>query len=247
MLTERRQELILDLLSRKGSITVSEIKEKFNASESTIRRDLNYLHKMGRLTKVFGGAVLKEQSLITEELSVSQKSNVNLENKNRIAEYAAGLITKGDFIYLDAGTTTECMLQYVTEKSAVFVTNAVAHAKKLANAGYKVILIGGELKGTTEAVVGSEAVMSIHNYHFTKGFFGTNGITVKAGYTTPDYNEALVKKTAMLNCQKRYILADSSKFGEVSAVTFGEIEAAKIITNENPGEAFKNLDNIVVI
>ena len=64
--------------------------------------------------------------------------------------------------------------------SATFVTNAVSHARKLAAAGNRVILIGGELKGTTEAVVGSQAILAIQGYHFTKGFFGTNGVRANA-------------------------------------------------------------------
>ena len=186
MLTEQRQEMILQMLEEKGSITVGEIREKFDSSESTIRRDLNYLDSIGKLTKVFGGAVLRENRFITKELSVSQKSLVNIEAKTRVAQYAAQLIEADDFVYIDAGTTTECMISYITERNATYVTNAVAHAKILANAGFKVILVGGELKGTTEAVVGVQAVVTIQGYHFSKGFFGTNRISIKSGYPTPD-------------------------------------------------------------
>ena len=51
--------------------------------------------------------------------------------------------------------------------------------------------------------VGSEAMQTLRKYHFTKGFFGTNGVTKKAGFTTPDANEAMVKKTAREQCQKK--------------------------------------------
>lgn len=60
---------------------------------------------------------------------------------------------------------------------------------------------------------------TIRKYHFTKGFFGTNGVTKKTGFTTPDASEAMVKKIAMEQCQEKYILCDESKFGEVSSVT----------------------------
>lgn len=247
MLTEQRQEMILQMLEEKGSITVGEIREKFDSSESTIRRDLNYLDSIGKLTKVFGGAVLRENRFITKELSVSQKSLVNIEAKTRVAQYAAQLIEADDFVYIDAGTTTECMISYITERNATYVTNAVAHAKILANAGFKVILVGGELKGTTEAVVGVQAVVTIQGYHFSKGFFGTNGISIKSGYTTPDYSEALVKKTALHNCQKCYILADNTKFGETSSVTFADIGDAEIITDDVPSEHYRSLNNIITV
>lgn len=91
--------------------------------------------------------------------------------------YAARLVVPNDFIYIDAGTTTEYLIDYLEEKTATYVTNAVTHARKLAIAGFKVILIGGELKGITEAVVGNQAIITIDRMNFNKGFFGTNGIT----------------------------------------------------------------------
>ena len=232
MLTEQRHEIILNLLSEKGSITVTELKDILNTSESTIRRDLNTLDEQGRLTKVFGGAV--------------EKADVNTEEKKKIAMYAARLVVPNDFIYIDAGTTTEYLIDYLEEKNATYVTNAVTHARKLAIAGFKVILIGGELKGLTEAVVGNQAIITIDRMNFNKGFFGTNGITEKSGFTTPDINEALVKETAFNHCHFKYILADSSKFGETSAVTFGNIGEATILTDKKIG-SFAKLPNIITV
>lgn len=80
-----------------------------------------------------------------------------------------------DFVYLDAGTTTEYMIPFLTEKSAVFVTNAVSHALQLTENGFRVILIGGELKAATEAIVGNEAYVNLQKYNFTKGFFERTG------------------------------------------------------------------------
>ena len=177
MLTEKRYELILELLDKKRSVTVPEIKEVLGVSESTIRRDLNALDKAGRLTKVFGGAVSSDGTFTGTEPSVAQKMELQQEEKRRIAQFAAGLIQPDDFVYLDAGTTTGYILDYLPARSATFVTNAVSHAKRLAAAGNRVILIGGELKGTTEAVIGSQAILTIQGYHFTKGFFGTNGVS----------------------------------------------------------------------
>ena len=113
MLTEQRHEIILNLLSEKGSITVTELKDILNTSESTIRRDLNTLDEQGRLTKVFGGAVEKINGVSTTELSVSQKADVNTEEKKKIAMYAARLVVPNDFIYIDAGTTTEYLIDYL--------------------------------------------------------------------------------------------------------------------------------------
>lgn len=246
MLTEQRHEIILNLLKEKNSITVSEAKEILHASESTIRRDINTLHNAGKLTKVFGGAVAIQNDVVAYEPTVAQKMEKNKDEKIRIAKYAASLIKNDDFVYLDAGTTTGYMIDYITSKEATFVTNAVAHAKKIAFRGNRVILIEGELKGSTEAIVGNYAVDSLRKYHFTMGFFGANGITEKAGFTTPDANEALVKKMALSQCKEKYILADSSKFNSISPVTFSGIDNATIITGKKL-EAYDSFDNILVI
>ena len=88
MLTEHRQEVILNIINEKGSVTVSELREKFGISESTARRDLTELDRAGKLTKVFGGAIAAEGAVTTTELSVTQKLEVNIDEKMKIAKYA---------------------------------------------------------------------------------------------------------------------------------------------------------------
>ena len=246
MLTEQRYEQILKLLEKEGSITVTEVKELLNTSESTVRRDITALHNAGKLVKVFGGAVASDHVVTPQEPTVAQKMTVHVSEKRQIAEYAAGLIGQDEFIYLDAGTTTGYMLEFLLNKNVTVVTNAVVHAQQLAKASVKVRLVGGELKSSTEAVVGSEAMETLRKYHFTKGFFGTNGVTKKTGLTTPDANEAMVKKSAMEQCQKKYVLCDKSKFGEVSSVTFAPFIGTKIITDEIP-EGYQDCGNVIAI
>ena len=98
MLTEKRQEEILRLLSLKGSVTVQELKEYFDASESTIRRDLNTLDEKGALVKVFGGAMLAESNLATKDEQVSQRKELYQDEKQQIGKYAASLIEPHDFV-----------------------------------------------------------------------------------------------------------------------------------------------------
>ena len=246
MLSEERYDKILKLLEEKGTVTVAEIVELFDISESTARRDILALHNAGRLVKVFGGAVALDKSYTAHEPTVAQKAEVNLEEKRLLGRYAASLIEAEDFVFLDAGTTTGCMVEFLTETSACFVTNAVAHAQKLAARGLRVILTGGELKSSTEAVVGIQTVETLRQYHFTKGFFGTNGISRQAGFTTPDAGEALVKKAAMEQCQSRYVLADASKFGAVSSVTFAPFHRAEILTDRTP-EGYEDCWNVTVV
>ncbi len=246
MLTEKRQEEILELVNKNGSVTVQELKDRFDASESTIRRDLNALHNMGALVKVFGGAVKAESKIQVKEERVSKRKKINMEEKQRIAQYAASLIEPEDFIYLDAGTTTGAMIPYLTETKATYVTNAVSHALQLAERDFRVIIIGGKMKASTEAIVGNEAYHNLQKYNFTKGFFGTNGVDKHAGFTTPDINEALIKEFAMKHSQEAYVLCDNSKFHQICPVRFGEVEDAVVITDRIPDEDYDREKMIVV-
>lgn len=245
MLSEQRQALILKYLQDKKSVTVGELTGFLDISESTARRDITVLDRAGKLVKVFGGAVALENRYLSQEATVAQKTEVNREEKQKIARYAASLIRKDDFVYLDAGTTTGYMLDFLEETKATFVTNAVAHAQRLAAKGIYVLLIGGTLKASTEAVVGATAARMLKDYHFTKGFFGTNGVSRDAGFTTPDVNEALVKRTAMEQCRKAYVLCDYTKFHVVSAVTFAPLEGAGILTDREQ-EEYRELAKVVV-
>lgn len=246
MLTKQRHELILKLLEENGSVTVAEIKELLDTSESTARRDITTLDREGKLVKVFGGAVSMEEDTVTaHEYTVAQKIDLNREEKQKIARYAAAFIEPEDFVYLDAGTTTGYMLDYIEEKRATYVTNAFAHAQRLVSKGMKVLLIGGELKASTEAIIGNQAMRLLQGYHFTKGFFGTNGVSRKSGCTTPDANEAMVKQTAMEQCKNCYVLCDNSKFDQVSSVTFASFYGTVFITDKYcPG--YEECDNILI-
>ena len=210
MLTEQRFERILERLKVKKSITVAEITEDLGISESTARRDITALDKAGKLTKVFGGAVAAEHTYEMKEPTVAQKVNVRKEEKIKIAQYAADMIGDNDFVYLDAGTSVGYMVEFLAEKRAAFVTNAVAHAQRLAAQGNRVLLIGGELKSTT-----------------------------------PDVGEAQVKQTAVQQCQKSYILADSTKFGNISAVTFAPFSGSVILTEETV-DGYKENERLIV-
>ncbi len=233
MLTMARHERILQILETKGSVRVSELKDVLDSSESTIRRDINELHQLGKLTKVFGGAIPFEKNIALPELSVEEKQDLNKESKLAIAKYASTLIKPNDLVFLDAGTTTQCMLEFITEKTATYVTNAIIHAITLSKLGFNVILIGGTLKSTTEAVVGSEAILNLQKYNFTKAFFGANAVNLTFGYLTPDIDEASTKHIAISRtCPNgRYCLADNSKFNLTGGVSFLSIEMASIISD----------------
>lgn len=247
MLTEERFAKILSILESMGSVTVQQLMAELDASESTIRRDLTALDAAGRLIKVHGGAVLKNTVYSTIDDEVVHRKEQNKEAKEMIGKYAASLIEPGDFVYLDAGTTTERVIDYLSHNNAVFVTNAVTHAKKLAEKGFTVYIPGGEFKAVTEAIVGEEAVAAIEKYNFTKGFWGANGVSRQRGFSTPEPKEAMVKRKSMENCKQPYILADESKFNQISSVTFGDFESATVITTGLKQKIFQNCRNIIQV
>lgn len=231
MLSEERFRTILEILKQRKTASVTELAEALNTSESTIRRDITALAETGQLKKVYGGAAAITKNFISDEPDVNTKASQNVAQKEQIARYAANLINNDDFIFIDAGTTTLRLIDFIQNTKATFVTNGIAHAKALAVKGFKVYIIGGEFKASTEAITGSAAINNIRNFNFTKCFLGTNGISIDNGFTTPDIEEALVKQSALENSYVSFVLADSSKFDTVSSVTFAKLEQACIITD----------------
>ena len=233
MLTEERYSIILEQVRQNKSVKLPELCELLGASESTVRRDLTSLDERGLIKKVHGGAISTDDcSFNLVEQDVESKSKMFTEEKIAIARFAASLVDEGDFIFVDAGTTTEKMIDFLPDKNVTFVTNAFVHAKKLAQKGFKVYIPAGEIKLTTEAIVGAECVSSLQCYNFTKSFIGANGISLSGGISTPDRNEASVKSAVVQNSQTAYILADHSKFDHVDSVTFAQLGRVKIITDK---------------
>lgn len=246
MLTEKRYEKILEMLNEKSVLTVKEITQALHSSDATTRRDLQALDNMGKLKKVHGGAAkIENSSFIKKEEDIITRENINREEKDKIGKKAASLIEENDFIYLDAGTSTGAMIKYITAKNVTFVTNGLYHALTLSKMGYKVFITSGEAREITGSVVGSEAVKSLIKYNFTKGFFGTNGIDTKAGYTTYAEKEALIKGAAIKKCKEAFILGDDSKFNKIAPITFANIKDAVIITSSDVNNSFKGKTKIL--
>lgn len=246
MLAKDRLDTILKMVNTKGSITVQKIIDEMDISESTVRRDLNTLDKKGLLIKVHGGAIALVDTKSSVDSNVLVREDINREDKLAIARYAASLIEPGDFIYLDAGTSTGFMIDFITEANATYITNAFMHAKKLVSRGFKVYMPGGELKAVTEALIGAKTMEDLSRYHFTKGFFGVNGIDLEYGFTTPDIREGKIKECAMKHCEKAFVLADVTKFSKISSVWFAAYDDAVIIVNHKVDEQYINQGNVII-
>ena len=254
MLQYERFETILEMLRHQPSVRVTDLVPILDASESTIRRDIAELDREGRLKKVFGGAVSIEPQNISnggnrrvnvQRKPISAKAKTKVDEKTRVAAFAAEKIESGDLIYIDAGTTTGSMIEHIDCMDAIYVTNGARHAIELAERGFKTYLVAGEMKSATEAVIGYGAVDSLRKYHFSKCFIGTDGVDAVNGLTTSDIEESMVKAEAIKRSEEVYILADSSKFGLVASITFAPLDAGTIITDQLTEPEYRNSTKII--
>ena len=248
MLAEERFGQILNLLSKQRTATVQELCEALGTSESTIRRDLTELDRLGKLNKVHGGATLPDSRFQAEEPTMQAKETLAVPQKRAIAAAAAALIHAEDFVFIDAGSTTLELVRalegealqanYVTT-GATFVTTSIACARRLSELGRKVYMVGGRLKLGTEAIVGAAAVSSLQQYNFTKAFMGANGVALEAGFTTPDPEEAAVKATVVHRARESWFLVDDAKFARICPAVIADLHSGAILTNRCPSPKYK--------
>ena len=231
MLKEERLAEILDIINQKNYVNIKELQSLTNSSESTIRADLVELANEKKIIRLHGGAQALNKNSISYELSIQDKMEIQVDAKKNIAEYAAKLIENNSTIYIDAGTTTYYLADYITAKNVTIVTNSVIIARRFKVKGYQVYVIGGEYKLKTEAFIGTVAKEILAKFHFDSSFIGCNGVDLESGFTTPDIEEALIKGQAMNQSSNSYILADHSKFDVKTAVRFYGFEGTKIITD----------------
>lgn len=236
-MTEERHAIILQLLKEQGIVKIQDLMEQTHSSESTIRRDLTQLEEEGYLKRIHGGASRLKSKI--SEPSMLEKTSKNLQEKIRIAQFAASFIEEGDSIFLDAGSTVTEIVPFLENKNIVVVTNGLMHIPKLLEHGLKTFFIGGFVKETTNALIGRGALQSLENYRFDKCFMGVNGIHLEFGYTTPDQEEAMVKRKAIELSREAFFLADESKFSEVYFSKIADIHEASIITDCNDEEITK--------
>lgn len=153
------------------------------------------------------------------------------DDKERICARAAALVEPDSFVYIDSGSTTLKLIEHLPRLEGVtYVTDSVLHAQHLALRGMRTVVLGGELKPETEALVGPDALATLDRYNFNCGFWGSNGIAAEQGLTTPDIEEAQVKRISMRHTAKRFVISDASKFGMVAPVKFADFRDATIIT-----------------
>ncbi|PYZ97096.1 DeoR family transcriptional regulator [Alteribacter lacisalsi] len=235
MLTFERHEKILALLNQSKTVKLTELTEATGASESTIRRDLTDLEQQRKLKRVHGGA-----SVLTgrrEEPSLQEKSLKDQDEKSALGRAAADLINDNETVFIDAGSTTAAIIPFIQDRNITVVTNGLNIISALAGTGVKTYVLGGQVKGGTYAFVGAGALNSIQAYQFDKAFLGMNGVDPVFGYSTPDPEEAMIKRQALAHSGEGYVLADHTKLGDTAFSKVAGLREAVLITSDKSSES----------
>lgn len=233
MLANQRREKILELLREDGSAKVTNLSRIFKVSEVTIRHDLEKLELDGFVTREHGGAFLKEvESLVRNFALINQD---NMDRKGVIGKHAAGLISEGDTIILDSGsTTTEVAKNLLGQKNLTVITNALNIALILgAEPDIEMIMTGGEFKPPTLSLTGQKAADFFQDVHVDKLFLATAGISLRSGLTYPSLSDIVVKKAMINAAETVYLVADSTKIGKGALASLGALSLIDFIITDS--------------
>lgn len=246
---EKRQQKILETLSRQKAASVGELSDQLGVSAVTIRTDLNQLAKAGRVVRTHGGAQLAGERL-RQETSFATRQQMFAEQKRAIGRLAASLVQPNESILLDASTTAVAVGHALKEMRETYnvtaVTTGIWTALELLGAPHiNVVLCGGQVRNTTGSIAGSITNETLAKFHFSKAFLGGWGITLENGLTDSPLMEVELKKLVVNNSQETIAVVDSSKFGRVGLATFATIDQIShiITTNETSNDTIENYRN----
>src|SRR5438045_2058849 len=232
MLTAERRQAILEQVERDGRVVASELVTSLGVSEATVRRDLRDLAGQGLLHRVHGGALASAPPIS----SFTQRLEVSHEEKAALAEAALPLLVGARVIVLDGGTTTLALARRLPLfYDGTVVTNSPPVASALANhpkAG--VMLVGGRLQKDSQVAVGAAAVAAFHAVRADICVLGICSLHPDVGVTTPDDEEAYVKRAMVASPGEVIALATADKLRTSSR---GSSRSSRTSTIWSPTEA----------
>ncbi|MBW0274619.1 D-beta-D-heptose 1-phosphate adenosyltransferase [Nocardia sp. MH4] len=234
MYAEERQQAIATLIGHRGRVSVAELADQYGVTTETVRRDLAVLDRLGLIRRVHGGAV-GAGALTTIELGTAERDNTRAAEKDRIAVLAQRhLPASGGSVLFDAGTTTaRVAAELPTDLDLVAVTNSLPIATRLTGfAGVRVHLLGGRVRGVTQAAVGAETLRMLGELRVDVAFVGTNALTVRHGLSTPDPEEAAVKRAMIAAADRVVVVADAGKVGREDFVRFGSTDDIDVLVTD---------------
>ncbi len=228
-----RQKKIIEILTIKKVLKISELTDKLNVSVDTLRRDLNLLTKQGKIEKIYGGVKIVESKF--GESAIDERMISHLEEKERIAKTCSEWINDGDCIFIDSGSTTYQIAKYIkNKKNLTVVTNSIPVITELMNTDVELIIIGGKIRKNEQSVVTFDYLFNFNELNILKAFICTSGITLERGISDYNVEEALTRKKIIERSKEIYVAADSTKFGKDVTIAIAPIEQINyIITDEN--------------
>ncbi|WP_042283104.1 DeoR/GlpR family DNA-binding transcription regulator [Citrobacter sedlakii] len=231
MLTDQRKKLILDLLAAEGQVLSKSLSSRFAVSEDTIRRDLRELAAEGRLQRVHGGALPASSAVGT----FVERKTLKTDAKKRLAQKGATLISNGQVVIVDGGTTTTELIACLPDDlNITVVTHSPGIALELVNHPLiEIILIGGRVYKHSIVTVGAAAVEGIRNIQADLFFMGATGIHPEVGLTTGDYEEACIKRAFSARAAETIVLASPEKINTASPFAIGDVSLINTVVVED--------------
>ena len=227
---ERRARL-KQIVRSRHAVRVEDLRAELGVSTATIRRDLDELEESGELRRVHGGAISVDVHPI--EARFESKAAKHSAEKQRIAARASELVDPGSTVYLDAGSTClELAKLLVGRTDITVVTNSLPAIVELAGQGPRLVVIGGELRPLSQAIVGPLSTPLLDELYVDRAFMGTFSLSLDAGLTTTDPAEAFTKERALTRAREVVLLVDSSKLGTRSFAHAGRIDQLDVIITD---------------
>ena len=178
MIVEERRQKVLDLVSERGFIALGDLAKTLNASESTIRRDLDYWDQQGLIKRTHGGAMFRDDAQGLPALE--ERTSREMEEKRQIAKAAAARIQDGDAILLDGGTTTLEVARLLVGRPLQIVTNSLPIANLFASSRETdLVILGGYVYPRTGVALGPLTVRMMEDIHVHQTILSVGGITAK--------------------------------------------------------------------
>lgn len=215
-----RQAQIVELINNNGTIKISELAEHFQVSRETIRRDMIALSNAGSAKKWFNGTFASHDFNIQP---VNTRLSINQDSKMQICEEVFQYIPDGAVIFIDAGSTTLCFAQLLSQKSGyTVITNSIAAANALANGNNHVVITGGKLNISVMDVTGMQTVDFLEHIKVDVSILGSEGFQRHNGPSSNDFDDIQIKKLAVQNAMTSIVVADSSKASVSSLMQYAD-------------------------
>jgi DeoR family transcriptional regulator of aga operon len=237
---ELRQQRIVDLVKERGFARVSDLALRFAVSAVTVRSDLQTLEAGGHLRRIRGGAVPADVLRSERPFEVTEQDLAT--EKADIGAHAASLVSNGDTVIIDVGTTTTAIARALIARrdlrEVTVFTNAlnVAMELEVASPRIQVVVTGGTVRPLQHSLVNPLATQMIADIRATIAFIGCNGVDVRTGVTNINLPEAEVKRAMLLAARRRVIVADGSKLGETELAKVCDIEEVSLLVTDRTAD-----------